>query len=112
MRSKRQKERLRLPLILAIAGVLFLSFAGLTASRLEIARLERLLNRLDRSVKLRSDEEQELRTALSRLTSLARVYEYCKDQWGMITARPKTIHVPASARATLPVEPPGWLFVN
>ncbi|MDR2523102.1 MAG: hypothetical protein LBC93_05325 [Synergistaceae bacterium] len=96
MRAKRRKERSRLPLTLAAAAVLFALFAGLTASRLEAARLEQLLNQIEKNIKLYSDEEQKLKTLFSSLTSPAKIYDNCKDQWGMVITKPKIIYVPAT----------------
>ena len=101
MRAKRQKERSRLPLTLAAAAVLFALFAGLTTSRLEAARLEQLLNQIEKNIKLYADEEQKLRTLFSSLTSPAKIYDNCKDQWGMVVTKPKTIYVPAAVSPPL-----------
>ena len=80
--------------------------------RLQPTQLEQEVSRLDGEIERYSMEERRLEQDLSKLTSIQRVYEYCKVKLGMSEIqRVEAISVPPEAGAAIfasEVPSKGW----
>ena len=90
-----------------------LSFAmiiGLGFFRFNASQLELRLSGIERGIERYTEEEAELKQALSGLTSPIKIYSYCKDQLGMTASSQETVQIRSVRLANVsPAEPQkGW----
>ena len=94
--------------LFTVAVVFFTTVVVLGFFRLQVSRLEQLLNHIDQRLERYSAEEIELKQVLSGLVSPVKIDSYCKDILGMDKVRHvEILRIPAAhfAATSAPEEP-------